>query len=93
MKILLIFSIALFTFSCQSEYDRQLSHCKSLVNNIVSLNKTNFSNQLKGDEVADEINFRAHLSGNERLFKLQIKAYTRVKAQGNHSKELLTSFQ
>lgn len=93
MKILLIISLALFTFSCQSEYDRQLSHCKSLVNNVITIEKRAITGSLTSKELINEINFRAHLSGNERLFKIQIKAYTQSKIEGCHSKELLTSFQ
>lgn len=75
MKILLIFSLALSTFSCQSEYDRQLSLCKMLVEepSIVSYVKNKRVVSLK--KVAKQIDFHAHLSGNERLFKLQLQEH------------------
>jgi hypothetical protein len=93
MKILLIFSLGFITFSCQSEYERQLNQCKNIVNDAVTIHSTNNKSVHSLKKAAKEIDFCAHLSGNERLFKLQIKAYTRAKAKGNHSKELLTSFQ
>jgi hypothetical protein len=93
MKILLIFSLGFITISCQSEYERQLTQCKTIVNKEVTIHSTDVksSNPLK--KVAEKIDFHAHLSGNERLFKLELAAYTKSLATGDHSKELLTYFQ
>jgi len=93
MKILLIFSLSFITFSCQSEYERQLNQCKTIVNDAVTIHSTNYKPVCSLKNVAREIDFHAHLSGNERLLKLELKAYAKSLATGNHSKELLTSIK
>ena len=91
MKILLIFSLGFITFSCQSEYERQLNQCKTIVNDAVTTHSTNNKLLHSLKKVAKEIDFHAHLSGNERLLKLELKEYTKSLVTGDHSKELLTS--
>lgn len=93
MKILLIFSLGFITFSCQSEYERQLNQCKTIVNDAVTIHSTNNKPVHSLKKVAKEIDFHAHLSGNERLLKLELKEYTKSLVTGNHSKELLTSIK
>ncbi|MBP5982820.1 MAG: hypothetical protein KA734_03805 [Fluviicola sp.] len=93
MKILLIFSLGFITFSCQSEYERQLNQCKTIVNDAVTIHSTNNKQVHSLKKVAKEIDFHAHLSGNERLLKLELKEYTKTLVTGNHSKELLTSIK
>jgi hypothetical protein len=93
MKILLIFSLGFITFSCQSEYERQLNQCKTIVNDAVTINSTNNKLLHSLKKVAKEIDFHAHLSGNERLLKLELKEYTKSLVTGDHSKELLTSIK
>jgi hypothetical protein len=93
MKILLIFSLGFITFSCQSEYERQLNQCKTIVNDAVTTHSTNNKLLHSLKKVAKEIDFHAHLSGNERLLKLELKEYTKSLVTGDHSKELLTSIK
>jgi hypothetical protein len=93
MKILLIFSLGFITFSCQSEYERQLNQCKTIVNDAVTTHSTNNKLLHSLKKVAKEIDFHAHLSGNERLLKLDLKEYTKSLVTGDHSKELLTSIK
>lgn len=93
MKILLIFSLGFITFSCQSEYERQLNQCKTIVNDAITTHSTNNKLLHSLKKVAKEIDFHAHLSGNERLLKLELKEYTKSLVTGDHSKELLTSIK
>lgn len=88
-----MFSLSFIAFSCQSEYERQLNHCKNIVNKSVTIHSRNNKPVHSLSKVAQEIDFHAHLSGNEPLLKLEIKEYTRSLVTGSHSKELLTYFK
>jgi hypothetical protein len=68
--------------SCESEYKRQLTEAKNLVQEELRLSESAKPvTPTAGDlgyllrEVREEIDFRAHLSGNEEVFLRELGAY------------------
>lgn len=86
--------------SCQSEYDKQILHAKELVRQEMLLKNTLYQETELNDnmvlslqKVQEELEFRAHLSGNQRLFLNQVQ-HLRVKEADylNNPALLITKF-
>ena len=85
MKIKLLLGliiVGIFVASCESEYDKQLSKAKELVDQEVELEASiplesqhsDYLNQSLED-VKETIMFHAHLSGNKELFLEELRNY------------------
>lgn len=87
-----VFSLLIITLSCQSEYERQLATGKDIVEQQVKgtaqLKQTTASAALQ-----DELEVCAHVSGNKRLFMLEMKNYREELEQTRMAKQqLITKF-
>jgi hypothetical protein len=102
MKILLpifFFSILILS-SCQSEYDIQLLHVRELVEQEANYKCAILSNDQLDENmiellrtIRNEIELRAHLSGNERLFLQEVQTYRELAAAHlNQPAILITKF-
>jgi len=81
MILLLSFSsVVLSLFSCESEYQHRMKQAKELIRQEVTVRKNmadNFSAQSVGEltELKREIDFHAHISGNQQVFLLELNGY------------------
>ncbi|MDH4472364.1 MAG: hypothetical protein QE487_07130 [Fluviicola sp.] len=102
MKIMLLLLVVLsgtLICSCESEYDKQLNHAKSLVEEELEIkasirysgdNAKYFEQTL--NELEETIDFHAHLSGNKEVFLNELSGYkSRLLLDSNVGQEILIS--
>lgn len=97
MKTRLLFTLftLLLLESCQSEFDRQIQTGKVLIEKEIQLQQSVQLDGLTNSHVStikslnEELNFHAHLSGNQALFIQELHAYRETKINAIHNQELL----
>ena len=97
MKTSLFFTLftVILLGSCQSEFDKQIQTGKTLIEKEIKLQQSVQAVGLTNDHVStikslnEELQFHAHLSGNQTLFLKELHTFRESKINAIHSEELL----
>lgn len=80
LRLLLVFAILVTLSSCTSEYDERLEQARKLQDRYLMVEESNMvapSDELLAElnEIQNEIDFLAKISGNEHLFLKELNDY------------------
>ncbi len=70
-----IFTLLIITCSCQSEYERQLAKGKDIVEKQLNGNTRELFTNKANMALQNELKVCAHVSGNERVFMMEMTNY------------------
>jgi len=70
-----IFTLLIITSSCQSEYERQLARGKNIIEKQLKGNARELITNKTNMNLQNELKICAHVSGNERVFMMEMTNY------------------